>query len=282
VAALLARQGVDAELVPMETSGDRGAHPSTSPAGIKGLFVAEIVRALQAGEVDLAVHSAKDLPSEDPEGVVVAAVPERVSPYDVLITRTGRLRRKGDKVGSSSLRRRGQLLRSRPHLEVVDIRGNVDTRIRKVADGEYDAVILARAGLSRLGRLDEATEVLDPIQMLPAPGQGALAVECRADLVDTLAVLDDPHTRAQVTAERAVLSTLEAGCSAPVGALAEIAESEDGEELWIRAVVLSADGALAVRKSLSGKPADAEAIGRRLATDMLEDGANELEGGAAP
>ena len=149
-------------------------------------------------------------------------------------------------------------------LEIADIRGNVDSRIGKVRSGEYDAVVLARAGLSRIGRLDEATEVLDPLQMLPAPGQGALAVECRsADiaLAAELARLDDPHTRAAVEAERAVLATLEGGCSAPIGALAEVVEGDDGDEIWVRAVALSLDGALSVRMSASGAPADAVGVG---------------------
>jgi hydroxymethylbilane synthase len=154
----------------------------------------------------------------------------------------------------------------------------VDTRIGKVRSGEYDAVLLARAGLARIGRLEEVTEVLDPLQMLPAPGQGALAVECRADddLVATLAALDDRPSRAAVEAERALLATLEGGCSAPIGALAEVAEGEDGEELWLRAVALSTDGALSVRMSATGDPYDAAGVGTRLAKEMLADGAGDL------
>ena len=169
----------------------------------------------------------------------------------------------GSRLGTGSPRRVSQLEALGLGLELQGIRGNVDTRIRKVREGEVDAVVLARAGLARLGRLDEVTEVLDPLQMLPAPGQGALAVECRsgdADLVAALAQLDDTATRAAVTAERAVLSTLEAGCSAPLGALAEVVEGEDGEELWLRAVALSEDGGLSVRMSATG-PVDR---GRRL------------------
>jgi hydroxymethylbilane synthase len=155
----------------------------------------------------------------------------------------------------------------------------VDTRIAKVRTGEYDAVVLARAGLARIGRLDEVTEVLDPLQVLPAPGQGALAVECRSldtELLRDLAVLDDASTRAAVTAERSVLATLEGGCSAPIGALAEVAEGDDGPELWVRAVALSPDGTLSVRMSATGSPEDAADLGARLATDMLADGAGEL------
>jgi hydroxymethylbilane synthase len=163
-------------------------------------------------------------------------------------------------------------------LEIVDIRGNVDSRIRKVREGEYDAVVLARAGLARIGRLDDVTEVLDPLQMLPAPGQGALAVEARSDddLTTDLAVLDDAASRAAVTAERAVLAGLEGGCAAPVGVLAEVVEGDDGEELWVRAAALSPDGALAVRMSATGDPADADGVGTRLASDMLDEGAARL------
>ena len=165
------------------------------------------------------------------------------------------------------------------HLDLVGIRGNVDTRIRKVREGDYDAVVLARAGLARLGRLDEVTEALDPLQMLPAPGQGALAIECRSadvDLVTALSALDDVATRAAVTAERAVLATLEAGCSAPLGALAEVVEGDDGEELWLRAVALSEDGVLSVRMSSTGPVDQAGAQGTRLASDMLDEGAADL------
>jgi hydroxymethylbilane synthase len=164
-------------------------------------------------------------------------------------------------------------------VEIVGLRGNVDSRLGKVASGELDAIVLARAGLARLGRADEATEVLDPLQMLPAPGQGALAVECRADsdLCDLVrGAIDDPATRACVAAERALLAELEAGCSAPVGALAEVAEGDSGDELWIRAVALSFDGALSVRRSASGPVEDAVGLGLKLAAEMLGEGAAEL------
>jgi hydroxymethylbilane synthase len=185
----------------------------------------------------------------------------------------------GSRVGTGSPRRGAQLHALGLGLEITGIRGNVDTRIGKVGSGEYDAVVLARAGLARIGRLDEATEVLDPLQMLPAPGQGALAIECRtsdAALVADLARLEDPHTRAAVEAERAVLATLEGGCSAPIGALAEVVEGDEGDELWVRAVALSHDGGLAVRMSASGAPSDAVGVGTRLASDMLADGAGRL------
>ena len=185
----------------------------------------------------------------------------------------------GARVGTGAPRRASQIAALGLGVEVVGVRGNVDTRLAKVASGELDAVVLARAGLARLGRADEATEVLDPLQMLPAPGQGALAVECRADgeLRDLVrSALDDPATRACVTAERALLAELEAGCSAPVGALAEVAEGDLGDELWIRAVALSLDGALSVRRSASGPLDDAVGLGQKVAAEMLAEGAAEL------
>jgi hydroxymethylbilane synthase len=172
-------------------------------------------------------------------------------------------------------------------LDVEPIRGNVDTRLRKVAEGEVDAVVLAYAGLSRLGRLGEVTEVLDPLQMLPAPAQGALAVECRLEdpvTIDLLSDLDDTPSRAAVTAERALLAALEAGCSAPVGALAEIAEGDDegAPEIYLRGVVVSVDGSTSVRLSTTGSLGDAEVIGRRLAADLLAEGASDVMGERVP
>jgi hydroxymethylbilane synthase len=234
------------------------------------------------GEVDVAVHSLKDLPTAAPEGIALAAVPPREDPRDVVVARDGLTLGElpqGARVGTGSPRRVAQLLALGLGLDVVGVRGNVDTRIGKVRSGEYDAVLLARAGLARIGRLEEVTEVLDPLQMLPAPGQGALAVECRADddLSAELAALDDHGSRAAVEAERAVLATLEGGCSAPIGALAELVEGEDGEELWVRAVAMSTDGALSVRMSATGDPKDAAGLGARLAKEMLADGAGDLE-----
>jgi hydroxymethylbilane synthase len=166
-------------------------------------------------------------------------------------------------------------------LEVVPIRGNVDTRLRKVAEGEVDAVVLARAGLARLDRLDEITEVIDPLQMLPAPAQGALAIECRADddeVLELLASLDDPDTRAAVDAERALLAALEAGCTAPVGAMAEVAEGDDGSELFLRGLVAAVDGTDVVRLSATGPTSDATGVGSRLAAELLDLGAADLMG----
>ena len=276
--------GREVELVTISTEGDRtqaAGTPLQAAAGT-GVFVAALREALLRGEVDVAVHSLKDLPTYPTDGITLAAVPTREDPRDVVVARDGLTLGElpvGSRVGTGSPRRVAQLHALGLGLEVVGIRGNVDTRIGKVRSGEYDAVILARAGLARIGRLDEVTEVLDPLQMLPAPGQGALAVECRTgdDLVaDVTAVLDDPRTRAAVTAERAVLATLEGGCSAPIGALAEIVEGEEDEELWVRSVALSPDGSLSVRMSAAGDPTDAVGVGTRLAEEMLADGAGRL------
>jgi hydroxymethylbilane synthase len=245
------------------------------------VFVSALRDALLAGTVDVAVHSLKDLPTGAADGITLAAVPLREDPRDVVVARDGLTLGElpvGSRLGTGSPRRAAQLHALGLGLEIADIRGNVDTRIRKVREGEYDAVVLARAGLARLGRLDDATEVLDPLQMLPAPGQGALAVEARGDdgLAAELAVLTDTRTRAAVTAERAVLATLEGGCAAPIGVLAEVVEGEDGDELWVRAVALSPDGELSVRMSATGDPADADGVGNRLASDMLAEGAARL------
>ena len=275
------RLGREAELVEVTTEGDVTTAPLASIGGT-GVFVSALRDALLRGDIDVAVHSLKDLPTAPHDGITLAACPPREDPRDVIVARDGLTLGElpaGSRVGTGSPRRKAQLEALGLGLEIADIRGNVDTRIGKVRTGEYDAVVLARAGLARIGRLDDATEVLDPLQMLPAPGQGALAVECRTgdpDLVAELAELDDPHTRAAVEAERAVLATLEGGCSAPVGALAEIVEGDDGDEIWVRAVALSPDGGLAVRRSASGAPADAVGVGNRLASEMLADGATQL------
>lgn len=275
------RLGREVDLVEITTEGDTNAAPLASMGGT-GVFVSALRDALLRGDVDVAVHSLKDLPTGPAEGITLAAVPTREDPRDVVVARDGLTLGElpvGSRVGTGSPRRAAQLRALGLGVEIVDIRGNVDTRIGKVTSGAYDAVVLARAGLARLGRVDEATEVLDPLQMLPAPGQGALAIECRSDdtdLVAELARLDDRATRAAVTAERAVLATLEAGCSAPLGALAEVVEGEDGDELWIRAIALSPDGGLSVRMSTTGDVDDAAGTGNRLASEMLADGAADL------
>jgi hydroxymethylbilane synthase len=309
--ALSAIDGREVELVEVTTYGDTSNEPLATIGGT-GVFVSALRDALLAGEVDFAVHSLKDLPTGAAEGLTLAAVPPRADPRDVLCARDGLTLGElppGSKVGTGSPRRAAQLRALGLELDVVPVRGNVDTRLAKVADGILDAVVLAHAGLSRVGRLDAVTEVLDPIQVLPAPGQGALAVECRSadtSLIDTLAVLDDPMTRAAVTAERVVLAQLEAGCSAPVGAYAVTAEGEDtqddelvgtpeasratGEtagsavfmELYIRGAVVSDDGAVTIRKSVTGPVGEAEQLGRALAQEMLDDGAGTVVGAEMP
>ena len=272
--------GRDVELVEITTDGDRDSHPLAQLGGT-GVFVSALRDALLDNRIDVAVHSLKDLPTPAASGIALPAIPMREDPRDVVVARDGLTLGElpvGSRIGTGSPRRAAQLHALGLGLEITDIRGNVDTRIRKVRDGAYDAVVLARAGLARMGRLDEATEVLDPLQMLPAPGQGALAVETREgdQLMDDVAVLDHPSTRAAVTAERAVLATLEGGCAAPVGVLAEVVEGDDGEELWVRAAALSPDGTLAVRMSATGDPADAAGVGDRLGEQMLDEGAGQL------
>jgi hydroxymethylbilane synthase len=272
--------GREVELVEITTDGDRDTQPLAQLGG-SGVFVTALRRALTDDVIDVAVHSLKDLPTEPAAGLTLAAIPVREDPRDVVVGRDGLTLGElpaGSRVGTGSPRRAAQLHALGLGLEIADIRGNVDTRIRKVRDGAYDAVILARAGLARIGRLDDVTEVLDPLQMLPAPGQGALAVETREgdDLARDVAVLDDARSRAAVTAERAVLSTLEGGCAAPIGVLAEVVEGDEEEELWVRAVALAPDGTLAVRMSATGDPADATGVGSRLAELMLDEGAGQL------
>jgi hydroxymethylbilane synthase len=304
------------ELVEVTTHGDR-TKASLSSLGGTGVFVSALRDALHDGSIDIAVHSLKDLPTAPADGLVVAAVPVREDPRDVLVARDGLTLGElppGSRIGTGSPRRAAQVRALGLGHDVVDIRGNVDTRLRMVADGSLDAVVLARAGLLRLERAGEATEVFDPILMLPAPGQGALAVECRdvgvggevwaqedAELRDILAELDDQATRACVVAERALLARLEAGCAAPVGAVEDVALGDDGDELLLRAVVVSVDGAVSVRRSASAPlgPPEPEAppdpgtaspsralqpatdavarhLGTALAEQMLEDGAAEL------
>ncbi|MFH9471322.1 hydroxymethylbilane synthase [Streptomyces clavifer] len=280
------------ELVEITTYGDV-SREQLSQIGGTGVFVAALREALLSGEVDFAVHSLKDLPTTQPEGLVLAAVPEREDPRDVLVARDGLTFEQlpsGARIGTGSARRMAQLNSyARSHgldIETVPIRGNVDTRIGFVRSGELDAVVLAAAGLSRLGRTGEVTDFLPVDTVLPAPGQGALAIECAAtsaDLAAALAELDDPYTRVAVTAERALLAALEAGCSAPVGALADLlADGQTVNELRLRGVVGSTDGASLVQLSTTGPVPtshdDAVALGRELAAEMLAKGAAGLMG----
>lgn len=281
--------GRDVELVDITTDGDRSTAPLATMGGT-GVFVSALRDALLAGQVDLAVHSLKDLPTAPADGLVLAAVPERADPRDALCARDGLGLTElppGSRVGTGSPRRAAQLRALGLELDVVDVRGNVDTRLRKVTDGTLDAVVLAYAGLGRIGRTGVVTEILDPLQVLPAPGQGALAVECRAadvSLTEELSGVDDAHSRASVVAERALLAELEAGCSAPVGAYAVIAEGETPreEELYIRGVVVSGDGSVNIRKSATGPVTQAERLGHELAREMLDDGAAAVVGAEKP
>jgi hydroxymethylbilane synthase len=277
--------GREVELVEVATAGDTSSAPIAS-LGV-GVFVSALRDALVVKEVDFAVHSYKDLPTAKGEGLQIAAIPPRADPRDALVARDGLTLNglpTGARIGTGAVRRIAQLAALGLGLECVPIRGNVDTRLRKVADGELDGVVLARAGLTRLGRSAEATEILDPMLMLPAPAQGALAVECRDDdgeLLELLAALDDPGTRAAVTAERALLAELEAGCSAPVAALAEVAEGDNGPEIYLRGAVFSPDGLFGVRLSRTGTLAEAAQVGRLLAVDLLAEGADSVLGSTA-
>jgi hydroxymethylbilane synthase len=279
--AITAASGVPVQLVPISTEGDRSS-AAIAQLGGTGVFVTAIRQALLEGTVDVAVHSYKDLPTLPEPGLTIAAVPPREDPRDALVARDGLTLGElpaGAKVGTGAPRRVAQLRALGLGLEVVPIRGNVDTRLARVVPGDLDAVVLARAGLARLGRLSAVTETLDPLQVLPAPAQGALAVECRGDDERTrqlLATLDDAGSRACVVAERTTLAALEAGCSAPVAAYAELAEGEDGPELFLRASVTALDGSDGVRGSITGPPTAAERLGRELAAELLDRGAAEL------
>ena len=282
-AALTAATGEPVELVEIVTDGDR-SHAPVPQLGV-GVFVFALRDALHAKEVDFAVHSYKDLPTLPADGLTVAAIPVRDDPRDALISRDGATLAElgsGARIGTGAPRRVAQLLALGRGFEPQPLRGNVDTRLRKVTEGHLDAVVLAAAGLRRLGRAAEITEVLDPMLMLPAPAQGALAVECRTadtSLVELLASLDDEHTRAAVVAERSLLATLEAGCSAPVAALADVAEDPDGAwELYLRGAVFSPDGSFAVRLSATGALTDASGVGARLAAELLAEGADHVLG----
>ncbi|MGH8889095.1 MAG: hydroxymethylbilane synthase, partial [Acidothermaceae bacterium] len=282
--------GAQVEIVGVTTDGDRSARANSplSEAGGVGVFVTELRNRLLARHVDVVVHSLKDLPTGAAEGLTVAAIPVREDPADALVARDGLTLVQlptGSTVGTGSPRRAAQLRSARPDLDVQPLRGNVDTRIGKVASGALDAIVVAAAGLARLGRLGEATEIFAPDVMLPAPGQGALAIECRAEDVAIdgglhafVAQLDDFPTRAAVVAERTVLAGLEAGCTAPVGALASVRGPRGSQDLHLVAVVVSVDGVTAIRGSATGSAADPEDVGRRLAADLLEAGAADVVG----
>jgi hydroxymethylbilane synthase len=282
---ILEAKGHQAELVTISTAGDQSSAP-IADIGI-GVFTAALREAIDDERVDMAVHSYKDLPTADDPRFLIAAFPPREDARDALVARDGLVLGElpaGAVVGTSSPQRAAQLRALGLGLEIRPLRGNLDTRLNRVSSGDLDAVVVARAGLTRLGRLDDVTETLEPVQMLPAPAQGALAVECRAGdtrLAALLAELDDADTRAAVTAERALLAELEAGCSAPVGAIAEVVESidEDGnvfEELSLRSCVAALDGSDVIRASGVGSPDRARELGLSVAAELFELGAREL------
>jgi hydroxymethylbilane synthase len=281
----LVAAGHPAELVLISTAGDRSSGP-IADLGV-GVFTAELREAIADGRVDAAVHSHKDLPTATDPRFQLAAIPAREDARDALVARDGLVLGElpaGAVLGTSSPRRAAQLRALGLGLEIRPLRGNLDTRLNRVSSGELDAIVVARAGLARVGRLDVITETLEPVQMLPAPAQGALAIECRAGdtaLAAVLAELDDTDTRVAVTAERALLAELEAGCSAPVGAIAEVVESidEDGrvfEELSLRGCVAALDGSDVIRASGIGSPEAARELGISVATELFELGAREL------
>jgi len=284
--------GRPVDLVEITTYGDV-SREALAQIGGTGVFVTALREAVLKGEVDFAVHSLKDLPTGQPDELALAAIPEREDPRDVIVARDALKFTdlpRGARIGTGSPRRTAQLnAYARAHgldIETVAIRGNIDTRVRFVRDGELDAVVLAAAGLSRIGRIDEVTDFLSVDTVLPAPGQGALAIECTADNADLIAALgelDDPFTRVAVTAERSLLAALEAGCSAPVGALADLlADGQVVKEMRLRGVVGTTDGSRTVQLSTTGPVPEtydqAMALGRELAAEMLAQGAAGLMG----
>ncbi|QZY46955.1 hydroxymethylbilane synthase [Mycolicibacterium austroafricanum] len=283
--------GHDAELVIVSTEGDQRADAPIAEIGV-GVFTAALREAIADGLVDAAVHSYKDLPTAPDPRFTIAATPVREDARDALVARDGLVLGElpaGSVIGTSSPRRAAQLRALGLGLEIRPLRGNLDTRLNRVSSGELDAIVVARAGLARIGRLDAVTEALEPVQMLPAPAQGALAVECRAGdtaLAQVLSQFDDADTRAAITAERTLLAELEAGCSAPVGAIAEVVESidEDGrvfEELSLRGCVATLDGSDVIRATGIGTPDRARELGLSVAEELFELGARDLldEGG---
>ncbi len=266
------------------TSGDRILDKPLPEIGGKGLFTAELENALRNGEIDLAVHSLKDLPIDDAPGLTIGAIPVREDARDVLISRNGwtlDTLPSGARVGTSSLRRSAQLLPARPDLTLLPLRGNVDTRVRKVRQGEYDAIVLAAAGVLRLGLGEHITEYLPMEVMLPAPGQGALAVQCRADdasVLESLRPIGDRATRAAVAAERAFLKALGGGCSAPVAAYAQAnlprTRPAYASSIQMTGLVASPDGRRVIR--VTGEGSDPNVLGADLAQQALAQGAGEL------
>ncbi|MBN2023100.1 MAG: hydroxymethylbilane synthase [Pirellulales bacterium] len=278
VAGRLVALGHEVKLVPIATTGDQDRESPIETIGAQGVFTKEIQRVLLDGRIDVAVHSLKDLSTEPVPGLCLVAVPERASAADALVSREGdsfEALPAGATIGTGSLRRRAQLLNVRPDLRVLDLRGNVETRLAKLAAGGFDAVVLAEAGLDRLGLSDRITQILPCEIVLPAVGQGALGIEARSDDEAThaaLAVLEHGPSRAAVAAERAMLAALEGGCLAPIAAWGRV----EGESLTLAGRVLSPDGARRLDAARLGPVDDPEALGRRVAEALLAQGAGEL------
>jgi hydroxymethylbilane synthase len=275
---LFAFAGVEAEIVIIKTSGDKMQQAPLTQIGGKGIFIKELEDALLDESIDLAVHSVKDIPTEVPRGLSFPAVCRRDDIRDCLISPTGSTLenlRQGARVGTSSLRRQAQLLRLRADLDIRELRGNVDTRLRKVGDGEYDAIVLAKAGLDRLGLSQRISEIFAPEVFMPAVGQGAIAVETRLgdhETGDLLAKLDDQETRAAIITERALLGALQGGCQVPIGAWARI---ERGE-MVLEACVTSVDGQQYVKQRLTGAPDQGPQLGEQMARLLMETGAQTI------
>jgi hydroxymethylbilane synthase len=269
-------------LVPLSTRGDEILDKSLQKIGGKGLFIKELEVAMQKGAADIAVHSMKDVPAEMPAGFCIAAVLERANPTDAFVSGSDKLFTElpsGAQIGSSSLRRQAQLKARRPDIDVIPLRGNVNTRLRKLTEGEYDAIILASAGLERLGLESHITEQFSVEQMLPAAAQGVVGIECltgRDELFEVLKLLEDPASKITTMAERAVAATLEANCQSPVASFAV----KERESLIVHALVASTDGSKVLREQVSGNIADAEALGVEVAEKLLQLGAGELLAGA--
>ncbi len=272
---VFAAAGVEAEIVIIKTAGDRMQQAPLTQIGGKGIFIKELEEALLEESIDLAVHSVKDIPTDTPSRLMFPAVCRRDDVRDCLVGSTLANLRQGARVGTSSLRRQAQLLHIRPDLDMRDLRGNVDTRLRKVESGEYEAVLLAKAGLDRLGVSQRVSEILSPDVCMPAVGQGAIAVECRlkdTETADILAPLDDAETRTAIIAERALLAALQGGCQVPLGAWARI---ERGE-LVLEACVCSVDGAQYVKQRATAPPDQAAALGEHMARLLIEAGAQSI------
>jgi hydroxymethylbilane synthase len=279
VAVQLAELGAKCEVVEVVTQGDKQPETPLVSLGAEGVFTKELQKWLLDGRIDLAVHSLKDLPTEVVKGLALAAVPLRESPFDVLIcrdTQSFRQLPQGSRIGTGSLRRQTQLLHARPDLQMVDVRGNVDTRLKKLREGQFDALVLAEAGLKRLNLAAQITEVLPPKLMVPAIGQGALGLETRSadrNTQEWVAKIDDLSSHQSVLAERTLLAALRGGCLAPVGAWGRV---EDDGRLHLSACVLSNDGAHRLETDLLGNAADAIQIGRQAAEQLLAAGAAQL------